>query len=85
MTLHAGPTSEAIRSRGRGTPLVDELLLSAESGDRARFDALFELWLSVIFAESVRRLGERHSAEDLTRALLLRAVQRAVERLRTAR
>lgn len=81
MSLHARPTSEQVRSRGHGTPLVDELLRCAESGDRARFDALFELWLSVIFAESVRRLGERQSAEDLTRALLLRAVQRAALRL----
>jgi hypothetical protein len=81
MTFDATPLPQQARPRGAGTPLVDDLLRCAESGDRARFDALFELWLAVIFAESIRRLGEQRSAEDLTRALLLRAVQRAVDRI----
>jgi hypothetical protein len=84
MSLDAKAGPEQVRSRGYRTPLVDDLLRCAETGDRARFDALFELWLTVVFAESVRRMGERQSAEDLTRALLLRAAERAAERLRSA-
>jgi DNA-directed RNA polymerase specialized sigma24 family protein len=63
----------AIRAR----PLVEELLAAAESRDRARFDALYDLWVAVVFSECARSLGDREAAEGLTEKLLVNAIRAA--------
>lgn len=62
------------------SPLVEELVAAAKNRDRGRFDALYELWVAVVFSECARSLGDRKAAEALTRKLLVSATRTASER-----
>jgi len=70
----------AAQSAACARPLVDELLAAAKNCDRARFDALYELWVAVVFSECARSVGDRAAAEALTRKLLVNATRAASQR-----
>jgi len=44
----------------------DRLLVEAAQSDPARFDELYERNFHRVYAYVVRRVGDRHQAEDLT-------------------
>lgn len=69
----------AVQSRVRSRPLVEDLIAAAASHDRARFDALFEVWLAAVFSECAHSMGDRAAAEALTEKLLVRALRNAAE------
>jgi hypothetical protein len=56
-----------------------ELLAAARAGDRARFDELFDAWLTVVYGAALRRTeGRRIRAEALTSALMIGRVRSAI-------
>ena len=61
------------------TMILDELVDAARSGDRVRFDRLFDLWFAAVYALTLRRVsGDRLRAENLTRRLLIACVRAAL-------
>lgn len=73
--------TRASSRRPAPTPLVNELLRAGRSEDRDRFDVLFDLWLSAVFARASASRRDRKAAEELTRKVLIDAVRTAASTL----
>jgi hypothetical protein len=59
--------------------ILNELIAAARSGDRKRFDQLFDVWFEAVYAVSVVRVdGDRKRAQPLTRRLLIGRVRTAI-------
>jgi hypothetical protein len=82
--MEAQTRSAATRASSRRpeqAPVVNELLRAGRNEDRDRFDVLFDLWLSAVFARASASQRDRKAAEDLTREVLIDAVRTAASTL----
>lgn len=76
MTLAAVPVAAAANEADRPT---DAALLAAVAGrgDRAAMDQLVRRYVDFVYAAAVRRLGDRHAAEDVVQTVFLVLARKA--------
>lgn len=67
-------TSAVLRSEAGMFGLIGELLEAAETGDRQRFDEVYEHCLTRVYSIAWRVVRDRERAEELTARVLLDAV-----------
>ena len=61
--------------------ILNQLVAAGCSGDRQRFDQLFELWFEAVYAATLIRVdGDHRRAQPLTRRLLIGCVRSAMSR-----
>ena len=59
--------------------ILEELVDAARRGDRAQFDRLFDLWFSVVYRLTLRRVdGDEARAQSLTQRILIECVRLAL-------
>lgn len=59
-----------------GDPEVVDLVARAQDGDEQAFAGLYDHYVGAIFAYVYHRVGQRHTAEDLTGDVFVRALRR---------
>lgn len=71
-----GNQTHQTRRSPRMAALLPALVQAAEDGDRARFDAIFEVCVSRVYGIAWNVLRDRKRAEEVTARVLIDAVDK---------